>query len=94
MYEYPCEYCRGTVKPRAVEQGSFKHRNGFIIPEDVTIGVCDRCGTATTVRRFSARFMMLRQASVAPSGPPWFRSHTLRPPNFAIPPGRPFSNLH
>lgn len=44
MYEYRCEYCEGTVKPRTVARESFKHKNGFIILEDVTIGVCDRCG--------------------------------------------------
>ena len=44
MYDYRCEYCEGTVKPRTVERESFKHKNGFIILEDVTIGVCDRCG--------------------------------------------------
>ena len=55
MYEYRCEYCDGTVKPRMVERESFKHKNGFIILEDVTIGVCDRCGSryysAATLRR-------------------------------------------
>ena len=25
MYDYRCEYCEGTVKPRAVERESFKH---------------------------------------------------------------------
>ena len=44
MYGYRCEYCDGTVKPRTVEQESFKHKQGFIILEDVIIGVCDRCG--------------------------------------------------
>lgn len=44
MYGYRCEYCEGTVKPRKVERESFKHKNRFIILEDVTIGVCDRCG--------------------------------------------------
>jgi YgiT-type zinc finger domain-containing protein len=44
LYEYGCEYCKGTVKPRTVERESFKHKNGFIILEDVMIGVCDRCG--------------------------------------------------
>lgn len=44
MYEYGCEYCKGRVKPRAVKRESFKSKNGFIILEDVTIGVCDRCG--------------------------------------------------
>ncbi|MFQ5739320.1 MAG: YgiT-type zinc finger protein [Acidobacteriota bacterium] len=44
MYGYRCEYCEGTVQPRTVERESFKHKNGFIILEDVTIGVCDQCG--------------------------------------------------
>ena len=44
MYGYTCEYCKGTVKARVVDRESFKHQNGFIILEDVVIGVCDRCG--------------------------------------------------
>lgn len=44
MYGYPCEYCEGTVQPRKVEREAFKHKNGFIILEDVTIGICDTCG--------------------------------------------------
>ena len=44
MYGYRCEYCEGTVKPRVVERESFKHENGFIILEDLTIGVCNQCG--------------------------------------------------
>ncbi len=44
MYEYGCEYCQGTVKSRTVERESFKHKSGFVILEDVVIGVCDRCG--------------------------------------------------
>lgn len=44
MYGCQCEYCNGTVRPRLVERESFKHKNGFIILEDVTIGVCDQCG--------------------------------------------------
>lgn len=44
MYGYPCEYCKGTVQPREVEREAFKHKKGFIILEDVTIGVCDTCG--------------------------------------------------
>ena len=43
-YEFDCEYCEGIVKPRRVEREAFKHKRGFIILEDVTIGVCDRCG--------------------------------------------------
>jgi YgiT-type zinc finger domain-containing protein len=32
------------VLPKKVAMEGFKHRNGFIILEDVTIGVCDTCG--------------------------------------------------
>jgi YgiT-type zinc finger domain-containing protein len=44
MYGYRCEYCEGIVRPRLVEREAFKHKNGFIILENVTIGVCDVCG--------------------------------------------------
>ncbi len=39
-----CEYCNGTVRPRLIEREAFKHKNGFVILENVTIGVCDVCG--------------------------------------------------
>ncbi len=44
MYGYRCEYCEGTAHPRTVKREVFKHKNGFVILEDVTIGVCDTCG--------------------------------------------------
>lgn len=44
MYGYKCEYCDGTVQPREEKREAFKHRDGFIILEDVVIGVCDECG--------------------------------------------------
>ena len=44
MYGYRCEYCEGTVQNRLVKREVFKHRDGFVIFENVTIGVCDRCG--------------------------------------------------
>lgn len=44
MYGYKCEYCEGTVKERIVERESFKHKAGFVILEDVPLGICDRCG--------------------------------------------------
>jgi hypothetical protein len=37
MYGYRCEYCDGTVRPKRVERESFKHKNGFIILEDVIV---------------------------------------------------------
>ena len=44
MYGYRCEYCEGTVQPRTVTREAFKHKDGFVILEDVIIGVCDNCG--------------------------------------------------
>ncbi|MBD2068301.1 YgiT-type zinc finger protein [Leptolyngbya sp. FACHB-671] len=32
------------VQPQTVKREAFKHRDGFVILEDVTIGVCDTCG--------------------------------------------------
>lgn len=37
MYGYRCEYCEGTVHPRTVKQEAFKHRDGFVILENVAI---------------------------------------------------------
>jgi YgiT-type zinc finger domain-containing protein len=45
IYGYRCEYCDGTVRPKKIEREAFKHKKGFIILEDVVIGVCDTCGT-------------------------------------------------
>lgn len=45
MYNYGCEYCAGTVRPKTVARESFKHKKGFVILENVTIGVCDSCGS-------------------------------------------------
>ncbi len=44
MYGYRCEYCDGTVEPRKIEREAFKHKDGFIILENVTIGICNVCG--------------------------------------------------
>jgi YgiT-type zinc finger domain-containing protein len=43
MYGYQCEYCEGTVISRIIKREAFKHRDGFVILENVTIGVCDNC---------------------------------------------------
>ena len=53
MYGYQCEYCKGTVKPRLIKREAFKHRDGFVILEDVTIGVCNNCGN----RYYSAEIL-------------------------------------
>jgi YgiT-type zinc finger domain-containing protein len=44
MYGYSCEYCDGTVKERVEAREVFKHKNGFVMLENVPIGICDHCG--------------------------------------------------
>jgi YgiT-type zinc finger domain-containing protein len=44
MYGYKCEYCSGTVKLRLIDKEVFKHKAGFVMLEDVPVGVCDTCG--------------------------------------------------
>ena len=44
MYGYRCEYCKGTVQPRIVDREAFKHKLGFVILENIAIGICDTCG--------------------------------------------------
>lgn len=43
-FGYQCEYCEGTVREKHVEREAFKHKTGFVILEDVAIGICDKCG--------------------------------------------------
>ena len=53
MNDFRCEYCEGTVKEKVVKREAFKHKTGYVILEDVPIGICDHCGnryyTATVV---------------------------------------------
>jgi YgiT-type zinc finger domain-containing protein len=44
MYGYRCEYCEGIVQPKRVKREAFKYKNGFVILEDIVIGICDICG--------------------------------------------------
>lgn len=46
MYDYKCEHCEGTVRAKKVEREAFKHKSGFVILEDVEVGVCDACGSS------------------------------------------------
>jgi YgiT-type zinc finger domain-containing protein len=52
-YGYPCEYWAGTVQTKTVAREAFKHKQGFIILDDVVIGVCDACGS----RYYSAHIL-------------------------------------
>lgn len=55
QFGYRCEYCEGMVREKRVEREAFKHKAGFVILEDVAIGVCDKCGnryySADTLKR-------------------------------------------
>jgi YgiT-type zinc finger domain-containing protein len=44
MYGHQCEYCEGIVQSQTFRSGAFKHRDGFVILEDVAIGICNNCG--------------------------------------------------
>ncbi len=58
QFGYQCEYCEGTVQEKRVEREAFKHKAGFVILEEVVLGVCDKCGnryyTAETLKRVQA----------------------------------------
>ena len=60
MYGYYCEYCDGIVQEKLVKREAFKHKNGFVILEDVPIGICNKCGS----RYYHAR-LLHRVAEVA-----------------------------
>lgn len=66
MYGYRCEYCEGTVQPKRVKREAFKHKNGFIILEDITVGVCDVCSN----RYYSADILHAVHAIATGERPP------------------------
>lgn len=53
QYGYACEYCGGTVRPRLVAREVYKHQLGFVLLENVVIGICDECGN----RYYSAEIL-------------------------------------
>ena len=60
MYGYKCEHCDGIVREKLVQREAFKHKKGFVILEDVPIGVCNTCGT-----RYYHASLLHRVAEVA-----------------------------
>jgi len=44
MYGYNCEYCDGIVKKHLINMEAFKHKKGFVILENVPVGICNVCG--------------------------------------------------
>ena len=65
-FGYRREYCEGVVQKRQVEREAFKHKTGFVILEDVVIGVCDTCGN----RYYSADTLKRVQAIATGKAPP------------------------
>jgi YgiT-type zinc finger domain-containing protein len=55
MYDFACEHCDGTVRARRVDREALRHKGGFVILEDVPIGICEQCGAryfdASVLRR-------------------------------------------
>lgn len=44
MFGYKCQCCEGPIWPKIVALESFKRKAGFVILQDVMVGVCDVCG--------------------------------------------------
>ena len=55
MCGFTCERCEGVVRERRVDREALRHKQTFVILEDVPIGVCDQCGAryfdASVLRR-------------------------------------------
>lgn len=43
-FGYRCEYCEGRVVQKRVAREAFTHKAGFVILEEILIGICDKCG--------------------------------------------------
>jgi YgiT-type zinc finger domain-containing protein len=65
-YGYGCEYCDGTVREKTVEREAFKQKHGFVILENVSIGICDHCGN----RYYSAAILRRVQEIACGKTPP------------------------
>ena len=44
MYDFTCEHCGGTVREHQVDREAMRHQGSFVILEDLSVGVCDKCG--------------------------------------------------
>ena len=57
-FGHQCEWCDGTVQEKQLPREVFRHATGFVILEDVPVGVCDKCGrkyySAKTLHRVEA----------------------------------------
>ena len=76
MYGYQCQYCEGTARPKKLAREAFKHNKGFVILEQVTVGVCDVCGNRCysadvihTVHEIAAGQRMPERTATIPVAP-------------------------
>jgi hypothetical protein len=67
MYNYPCEYCDGTVRPKCVDQEAFKHRDGFVIMKDVTMVSVTNEATVTTAPIYCDGLKLLPAGKLLPT---------------------------
>ena len=65
-FGYRCEHCEGTVRPKRVRREAFKHKSRFVILEDVTVGVCDQCGSRFYTADILHRVQEVATGAVAP----------------------------
>ncbi len=64
LYGYKCEYCAGTVYEKWVKREAFKHKTGFVILENVPVGVCDNCGARYYHARLLHRVVQVAEGKI------------------------------
>ncbi len=66
MYGYKCEYCDSTIREKHVKREAFKHKSGFVILENMPVGVCDKCGTRYYHSSLLHRVVEVAEGRVSP----------------------------
>jgi YgiT-type zinc finger domain-containing protein len=64
MYDFPCEYCSGTVREQVVDREPICLHRGIVILENVPVGICDRCGA-----HYYAAPVLKQAEAILKSGP-------------------------
>jgi YgiT-type zinc finger domain-containing protein len=67
MYDFPCEYCTGTVRERVLDREPINHHRGIVILEKVPIGVCDCCGAHYVAAPVLKRAEAILKATTPPT---------------------------
>lgn len=65
LYDFPCEYCQGTVREQILDREPISHHRGIVILEKAPIGVCDHCGA-----HYYAAPVLKRVEAILTSGSP------------------------